>query len=67
MDHVAGDPAETPFDSHLVIPRPADLHNSLAQQGHKRGMAGKNPHQSVIRGRDDGIGFALVTPRARPK
>src|SRR6267378_3840337 len=60
MDHVPGDLEKPPFDSPPgQFPRPADLHNSLAQQGHEGRVTGKNPHQAVIRGRHDGVRLAL--------
>src|SRR5438876_567058 len=38
-----------------VTSRLADLHNSLPQEGHKRGVPWKNPNQPVIGGRHNGI------------
>src|SRR5207247_2859435 len=44
---------------HFFGHRLADLHDSLPQEGHERGMAWENPYETVVRRRDDVVRFAI--------
>ena len=50
---------EPALDNEAPAPRAPKPELAGAEHRHHRGVTGENPHLSIVRRRDDGIGFTL--------